>query len=608
MFSWNIIDNVVEEIVDDNYIKDEHEIDKELQAILTNKSITAVFQPIVSLLDGDIFGYEALSRGIPGSKLAKPDALFAAAEKYDKVWELEFLCRSKAFAKAHELPTDKMLFINVDPKIIKDTRFQKGVTLEMLTQYNIDASNIIFEITEKSSIEDYKNFRRVLDNYTSQGYKIAIDDAGAGYSGLKSVAEIRPQFIKIDMDLVRDIDKDVLKQALLKAFYEFSVSTNMKIIAEGIETIDELETLIHIGIPYGQGYLLQRPAVEFLEIDPNVKNHIIMSNLQKKQETFYTPLTMPIGDICRQDQGFSSNLSCSQILDYFNENPNIMGLPILQGDYPIGMVMKNKLVTYFSTQYGASVYKSRPIRLIMDQHFLVVDYETPLEQVSYLAITRTEDKVYDYIVITKQEKYYGIITVRCLLEKTTHLEINRAKHSNPLSGLPSKIIIEEKLKQVMKEQDPHVVLYFDLDHFKVYNNAYGFDNGDKILYMIAQAIQYEFKKNNISNPFIGHIGGDHFIAIVKDINDAEIIRICEAIIRYFDGRIGDFYTEEDKKAGYVMIKNRQDVEERVPLLSICIAVVKSIGSRFKYPTDLAEAASAIKKQYKLPCQSRYCIE
>ena len=586
-------------------IQEQQEIYNELQTVLQNKEIRAVFQPIVSLLDGEIFGYEALSRGIQGSKLERPDALFAAAEKFDQVWELEFLCRSKAFAKAHDLPRDKMLFINVDPKIINDARFQKGVTLAMLAQYNMNASNIIFEITEKNSIDDYKSFRQVLHNYTSQGYKIAIDDAGAGYSGLKLVAEIRPQFIKIDMDLVRDIDKDVLKKALMKAFYEFSVVTNMKIIAEGIETIDELETLIQIGIPYGQGYLLQRPASEFLELDPQIKKVIALSNRQKKQETFHTSLSMPIGEISRQDNGFFENATCLQVLTHFNDNPNVMGVTIVQGDHPVGLIMKNQLLAYLATQYGVAVYMNRPIGLLMKKQFLTVDYNTALEQVSKLAITRNEDSLYDYIVITKEEKYYGITTIRRLLEKTTYLEINRAKHSNPLSGLPGNIMIEEKLKQVIEVGEPYSVLYFDLDNFKVFNDVYGFDNGDKILCMTAQAIQYEFKKNGILDVFVGHIGGDDFIAILKDVN---VLLICQAIIDYFDVRIRDFYTEKDKNNGYVMAKNRHGVEEKFPIISISIAVVSSKNNKFKNPTDLAEKASVVKKKCKQVWQSCYYID
>lgn len=588
-----------------SYSLDEQKNYDELEKILEFKDIKAVFQPIVSLVDGEVFGYEALSRGPQGSLLESPDALFPVAEKFNKVWELEFLCRSKALARANGLPKNKMLFVNVDPKIINDPRFQKGVTLEMLAQYKIDASNIIFEITEKNSIEDYKSFRRVLDNYTSQGYKIAIDDTGSGYSGLKLLAETRPQFIKIDMDLVRNIDKDTLKQALMKAFYEFSVVTNMKIIAEGIETIDELNTLINIGIPYGQGYLLQRPASEFLDINQEVKASIIIKNHRKRQEAFHTPMTMPIGEISRRDQGFSVMVTGGQVFDHFNDNPNVMGIAILQGDNPVGMLMKNKFLKQLATKYGLAVYMNRPARLLMDQNFLVVDYHTPLEQVSKLAVAREEDSLYDYIVVTQNEKYYGIITVKQLLEKTTDLEIKRAKHSNPLSGLPGNLLIEEKLKLVIEAEEPYGVLYFDLDNFKPYNDVYGFEKGDKILCMTAQIIQSQFKNSNIIDVFIGHIGGDDFIAVVTGI---DVIPVCQNIIDYFDVRVSGFYNEEDQKQGYIVAKNRHGVEEKFPIVSLSIAILTSMGKKFKNPAELAEAASVVKKKCKLVWESCYCID
>jgi len=588
-----------------NYSQEEQATYNELEKILRTKDVKAVFQPIISLLDGEVFGYEALSRGPQGSLLEQPNALFPAAERFNKVWELEFLCRSKAFARAYGLPKDKMLFVNVDPKIINDSRFQKGVTLDMLAHYKIDASNIIFEITEKNSIEDYRGFRKVLDHYTSQGYKIAIDDAGSGYSGLKSLAEIRPQFIKIDMDLVRNIDKDALKQGLIKALYEFSVVANMKMIAEGIETIDELHTLINIGIPYGQGYLLQRPAAQFVEVSPRVKEAIISKNHRRKQEAFHTPLTMPIGEISRRDQGFSAMVTGGQVFDHFNNNPNVMGIAILENDTPVGLLMKNKFMAHLATKYGLAVYMDRPVRLLMDQNFLVVDYNTPLEQVSKSAVARGEDNLYDYIVITQNDKYYGIITVKKLLEKTTDLEIKRARHSNPLSGLPGNILIEEKLKLVIDAGQPYSVLYFDLDNFKAFNDVYGFDNGDKILCMTAQIIQSQFKNSNMMDVFIGHIGGDDFIAVLKNI---DVISVCQTIIDYFDVRIRGFYTEEDKKRGYIVAKNRHGVEEHFPVVSISIAVLTSMGRKFNNPGDLAEAASVVKKKCKLVWESCYCID
>lgn len=591
---------------DNTELKDmiQPEMLQELNLILDTQQIKPVFQPIVSLLEATVIGYEALSRGPRTSALERPDLLFAAAEAADKVWELDVMCRAKALEKAKYLPEGHMLFINVDPKIIWDARFEKGVTKDILDKYQIDPTNIIFEITEKTSVEDYKGFRKVLDNYVSQGYKIAIDDTGAGYSGLKLLAETRPQFIKIDMDLVRDIDKDSLKQALMKAFYEFSVLTNMKIIAEGIETMDELNTLIEIGIPYGQGYYLQRPAAEFLEVVPGVREGILQRQQQKKREAFHTPLTIPVGEIARRDISFPVGIRGSQAVECFSQNPNLMGLTIVQDNCPVGLVMKNNLFTHLATQYGVAVYMNRPVSLIMDRHPLIVDYHTPLEHVSKLAVARSEEKLYDYIIVTQNGQYYGITTVKRLLEKTTQLEVNRAKHCNPLSGLPGNMLIEEKLRQEIEAGDDFAVLYFDLDNFKAYNDVYGFENGDKVLAMLAQAVQCYVAVPDLADRFVGHIGGDDFIAVVKE---GAVEELCAAIIEHFDVRIRDFYTEADLAAGYIMAKNRHGLEEKFPLISLSIAVVHNRDGYYKTTTALAEAAGTVKKQCKLVWHSCYVV-
>lgn len=588
----------------DEYFGEEKALYSELEQVIATKNIRTVFQPIVSLINGSIVGYEALSRGPQGSELERPNKLFPAAEKFNKVWEVEYLCRVKALDKAKNMMPDKMLFINVDPNIINDQRFQKGLTKEMLAEYQIDATNIIFEITEKTSISDYTNFRRVLENYISQGYKIALDDTGAGYSGLKLLAETRPQFVKIDMDLVRDIDKDALKQALMKAFYDFSLVTNMKIIAEGIETIDELNTLISIGIPFGQGYLLQRPASEFLELQPHLKDLIAIRNEQKKLETLHTTLTMPIGETARQDKCFSPEVLGRSVIDYFNANPNLMGVPIVDNGKPIGLLMKDKFFTHLATQYGVAVYMNRAISLLMDRNPLIVEYKTPLEHVSKSAIARSEDSLYDYIIVTRGGCYYGITTVKNLLAKTTQLEVNRAKHSNPLSGLPGNMLIEAKLKQVIEKKQPFAVLYFDLDNFKAYNDVYGFENGDKILCMTAQVLSRQLNSIVCEDSFLGHIGGDDFIGIIRGIN---VDQTCQSIIDNFDVRVRDFYNEEDQKRGYIITKNRHGVEEKFPLVTMSIAVVTSTENKFATTTQLVEAAGVVKKKCKLIWKSCYCV-
>jgi diguanylate cyclase (GGDEF)-like protein len=173
-----------------------------------------------------------------------------------------------------------------------------------------------------------------------------------------------------------------------------------------------------------------------------------------------------------------------------------------------------------------------------------------------------------------------------------------------LSGLPGNILIEEKLRQELERRTDFAVLYFDLDNFKAYNDTYGFDNGDKVLSMLAQMIQQQVLLWGNRDCFVGHIGGDDFIAVVKQVN---VEALCQALIELFDNRILDFYTERDKIKGYIIAKNRHGVEEKYPLISLSIAVVKNQAGRFKSTAALAETAGGVKKRCKVIWKSCYFV-
>ncbi|MGI6227623.1 MAG: EAL domain-containing protein [Peptococcales bacterium] len=367
-------------------ITESHEI--QLRKTLKEKDIRTVYQPIVSLKDGTILGYEALSRGPMGSLLETPIVLFETAMKLNMVWELELLCREKALKRSTKYLNGNLLFLNVDPNIIKDEKFRKGFTRDFLQQFNIDPKKIIFEITEKSAIEDFKNFRKILANYTDQGYKIAIDDTGSGYSGLKMLAETCPKYIKMDMALVRNVDKNHLKQALLETFQKFALMTNMSIIAEGIETAEELKTLVDIGIDFGQGYFIQKPSEGFLSILPEAKEIIVGKNEKRKSFYFSSPTTFPVGEIAKFEMPITPDTSGQAVDNIFRHNPDIYGLPVVEKNKPVGLIMRNKFYTNLASQFGFAIYKSRPVDLIKDSTPLIVDYYTPLDQVSRISVKR----------------------------------------------------------------------------------------------------------------------------------------------------------------------------------------------------------------------------
>ena len=256
---------------------------KILDTILESKNIIPIYQPIISLENGQVFGYEALSRISDNSLEIKIDSLFSLADKVNKSWELETLCRKKALKNAKGMDTQKKLFLNVNPNIIHDVEFRSGFTKSRLKKYGLNYNNIIFEITERSAIIDPDAFFSTINHYKEQNYGIAIDDVGSGYSGLNTINEIRPDIIKLDMNLTRNINNDEIKQHLCKAMVDFGKNSGIKIIAEGIEAKEELQTLISLNVEFGQGYFLSTPQESF--VDLSFEKIKLIEKLQKRKPT-----------------------------------------------------------------------------------------------------------------------------------------------------------------------------------------------------------------------------------------------------------------------------------------------------------------------------------
>lgn len=234
-----------------------------IDMIIKEEKIHPVYQPIVSLRDGKIFGYEALSRIDQKGQNRSPhfsiEHMFQTAVQSGQLWDLERLCRKKALEGARDIPSGKKLFLNVSPMVVHDQQFKSGFTNQYLNKYGIRATDVIFELTEHMAIKDMDSFKATLNHYRRQGYETALDDVGSGESGLNTLLDLSPTYLKLDMHIIRDIEKHHMKRALVKSFVQFANTSNITLIAEGIETEQELAVLINLGVEYGQGFYLGKP-------------------------------------------------------------------------------------------------------------------------------------------------------------------------------------------------------------------------------------------------------------------------------------------------------------------------------------------------------------
>lgn len=235
------------------------ELRYELDQLIAESRIRSVYQPIVKLVDGQVFGYEALTRCPKDSLFEGPFSLFQFAEQQNQAFALDRLARETAIRYSPALGSTQKIFINVTMGIMNDPHFVSGQTLRWLTERGILPGQVVFELTERSSIDDFEAAKKILAHYRRQGYEIAIDDAGAGYSSLQSIVELNPDYIKVDRSLVSMVDKDKMKKQMLMTFVRFAKKMNIRLVAEGIERPEELNLLRAMGFDYGQGYLLGRP-------------------------------------------------------------------------------------------------------------------------------------------------------------------------------------------------------------------------------------------------------------------------------------------------------------------------------------------------------------
>jgi EAL domain-containing protein (putative c-di-GMP-specific phosphodiesterase class I)/GGDEF domain-containing protein len=236
---------------------------RRLEEILAAGAIRTLVHPIYRLSDLSIIGYEALSRGPEASEFERPDKLFKVAYDADLVLQLERLCRSRAFEAAASLPEGRLLFVNIEPEAVADPELRDIMLGTLGENEEAEPSRVVFEITERTAVEDFAAFRATLEYLRTLGFRIAIDDGGAGYGSMQCIAEVRPEWLKIDISLIRDVDTDEVRRALVGTLVTFAERTGVKLIAEGIERADQLAVLRELGVEFGQGYLFCRPQLPY---------------------------------------------------------------------------------------------------------------------------------------------------------------------------------------------------------------------------------------------------------------------------------------------------------------------------------------------------------
>jgi EAL domain-containing protein (putative c-di-GMP-specific phosphodiesterase class I)/GGDEF domain-containing protein len=231
----------------------------EVRHILRNQAVRTLFQPIVRLPGREILGFEALSRGPEGSYLESAENLFGFTERAGMLGEIELLCVDRALTNAASLPDDTILFLNVSMLGLELIDAAGNGLKGRVESVGRSPAECVLEITERTYAESASRLRERVNDLRAHGFRIAIDDMGTGYSALHILADLQPDFIKLDKMLVRDLPDEPIKKNLVSAITRFARDSQSLVIAEGVETEDEVEVLTELGIELQQGFFFGYP-------------------------------------------------------------------------------------------------------------------------------------------------------------------------------------------------------------------------------------------------------------------------------------------------------------------------------------------------------------
>ncbi len=486
-----------------------------LERILDEHMLGAVFLPVLDLRNRSFHGYESLVRGPAGSGLERPDALFAAARAAGRLRELDQQCARAGIAAFARLGLQGRLFLNVTEALFDSGWFASASTLEWLHSLSLNPSRLVLELLESDELQRDGDAVSQAGFLRELGYGLALDDLGQGFGRFSLWHQLRPRYLKIDRDYITNIGSDPFKAAFVRSVLLLAEASASMVIAEGVESERDLLTLRELGVPMAQGYLIGRPQTEpplvpqdparrvLATVEPGL--HVLASRGSIEQTVLgLARLVDPVHPETRLES----------VLHALERDHRLTSVPVVDSDGNAqGIINRYVVADRMFRPHVRDLFGNKPCRLVMSSDVLRLDYRASLQQASDLLADASYRHATEGVLVTEDGKYRGILLVGDLLRMMTEFQVQAARYANPLTLLPGNVPINDCIDRWLREDRRFAAAYCDIDHFKPFNDRFGYRMGDEIILALGERLKARFDG---SRSFVGHVGGDDFVVLTRE--------------------------------------------------------------------------------------------
>ncbi|WP_428423352.1 EAL domain-containing protein [Methylibium sp.] len=564
--------------------------------LIEHRLLQAHFQPIADLRDGSVYAHEALIRGPAGSAYAMPDALFAAAHKENCGFELEVECVKRALAAWSMGERSGRLFLNFSASALVRTLNENSIeaVISASGSQGVAPSSVVIELTEHEHVRDPEDLLAACATLRRHGVGIALDDFGDGRSSLRLWSELKPDLVKIDKYFLKDLARHGDKLQTLRALLQIAENFGSRLVAEGLEGAEDLRLARDLGISYGQGWVLGRPAAQPVSaLLPEAaavlssRDIAVFPELKRASNSGYTASRLLIAaPAVRPDTPHQA------VYEMLRERDALHALAVVDNDRPVALINRSHFIASYARPYFKELYGNKPCTLFANLAPLTIELHTGIEELTSVLTSGDQRYLTEGFIVTEGGRYRGLGTGQQLVRAVTEARIEAARHANPLTFLPGNIPISDHIERLLASGRDFVAGYADLNHFKPYNDQYGYWRGDEMIRLVARVL---VSQCDARRDFVGHVGGDDFVILFQS---DDWLERCERIVATFNEKALELFDPEALVAGGIQAEDRHGDMRFHPCTTLCIGAVQVQPGRFGHAEDVASAAAAAKREAK----------
>lgn len=561
-------------------------------------SVQYAYQPIVSASSLRVHGFEALARCPSDSAFRNINDLLDAAHEKGELRAIERFLIRKAMAKFSRFgaASTTQLFCNVDNRVFDDALLRPAALVEMASDCGLNAGNICLELSERQPPQNFDVFTGHIKTLLDLNIRVAIDDFGNGFSGLHMFMAIDPHYVKVDKLFIDGIGSSHRQQAIVAKLNGLAHALGFLTIAEGVENESDFRMARDLGCDLIQGYLIAKPSTDLSML------RLLYDNIGVSASAIrISPKVEEMADLSKP---IALDDPLSFAIERFKQQPDLSLIAVVDPKGHVqGAIYEEDVRHYLLSDFGPALLMNRGLgntvtKLLRRCPVLEATSSITTIVESYINSTSCHG-----VVLTSDGIYIGYLNNHAIIKLANDGDVEIARDQNPLTYLPGNNSIIRHITETLRSTEPRTYAIFDFDNFKPFNDAFGFQVGDKALLMFAELLR---EIASTSNAFCGHVGGDDFFLSleVPSIQGEQIIR---NLMSTFSERAEKFYSADARRLGGINGVDRFGQARFFPMLSVSAAMVPAPIARSNLSSETITDALAGAKAAAKSALDRFAI-